>query len=396
MIGRINHKSNISDLFAMKITTIEYFRVPPRWLFVKITDSASNTGWGEASLEGHTEAVEGCLDSFRQRFVGIDADDIEHIWQLGYRMGFYRGGPVIMSALSGIDIALWDLKARRLGVPIYELLGGKVRTKLKVYAWIGGDRPSDVEVQARRRKEQGFRAVKMNATEDVGWLDSPSVLDETVERVMAVKALGLDAGVDFHGRLHKPMAKQLAKLLEPERPLFIEEPLLSEHAEGVAALSNLTTIPIALGERLHSRWDVKPFLEQRCVDILQPDVCHVGGISELLRIARMAEAYDVALAPHCPLGPIALAACVQVDAVCSNFAIQEMSLGIHYNVGGADLNSYTKNPEIWDVNDGMIKLMDGSGLGIEVDEEQVRAASRDCSAWRSTHFVGPGGEIREW
>lgn len=310
--------------------------------------------WGEATLEGHTEAVEGCLDAFRKRFLGLDADDIEHIWQLGFRGGFYRGGPVLMSALSGVDIALWDLKARRLGVPIYQLLGGKLRTQLKVYAWIGGDRPADVEAQARARMAQNFTAVKMNATEDLGWLDSPLQLDACVERVRIVRNLGLDVGVDFHGRVHRPMAKQLAKLLEPERPLFIEEPLLSEHIEGIRMLSESVSTPIALGERLHSRWDVKPFLEARCVDILQPDICHVGGISELLRIARMAETYDVALAPHCPLGPIALAACIQVDAVCANFAIQEMSLGIHYNVGGADLKSYTKNPEIWDVDSGKI------------------------------------------
>lgn len=236
----------------------------------------------------------------------------------------------------------------------------------------------------------------MNGTEDLGWLDSPSQLDSCLDRVKTVKSLGLDVGVDFHGRVHKPMARQLARLLEPERPLFLEEPLLSENGEAIAEIRQLVATPIALGERLHSRWDVKPFLESRSVDILQPDISHCGGISEMLRIARMAEAYDVALAPHCPLGPIALAANVQVDAVCSNFAIQEMSLGIHYNVGGADLKSYTKNPEIWDVADGMVKLMDGPGLGIEIDEAQVREAAKSATAWRSPHFVGPGGEAREW
>ncbi|PPJ55077.1 hypothetical protein CBER1_01449 [Cercospora berteroae] len=380
----------------MLIKTIEYFRLPPRWLFVKITDDAGNAGWGEASLEGHTEAVEGCLDSFAERFVGQEADDIEHIWQLGYRMGFYRGGPVLMSALSGVDIALWDLKARKLNLPIYQLLGGKVRDQLRVYAWIGGDRPNDVETMAKGRLAAGFTAVKMNATEDLGWLDSPSKLDACLERVRTVRRLGLDAGVDFHGRVHKPMAKQLAKLLEPERPLFIEEPLLSENVGEIQELSRHVSTPIALGERLHSRWDVKPFLEARCVDVIQPDIAHCGGISETHRIAKMAEAYDMALAPHCPLGPIALAASVHVDATCANFAIQEMPLGIHYNVGGSDLTSYHKNPEVWDVTDGYIKLMSGPGLGIEIDEDAVRAASSNIAAWRSPHFVGPGGEIREW
>ncbi|KAJ5729720.1 enolase C-terminal domain-like protein [Penicillium malachiteum] len=307
------------------IKQIEYFRVPPRWLFVKVTDSDNNVGWGEASLEGHTEAVEGCLDAFIERFFGFEANDIEHIWQNGYRMGFYRGGPILMTS--------------RFGVPIYEFLGGKVRDKLRVYAWIGGDRPGDVESQARGRIAQGFKTVKMNATEDLGWLDSPAALNASVERLKTVKSLGLDAGVDFHGRVHKAMAIQLAHKLAPHEPLFIEEPLLSEHPESVAALSKLVPTPIALGERLHSRWDVKPFLEAASVSILQPDISHVGGISELRRIAIMGEAYDVALAPHCPLGPIALAANIQVDAVSANFAIQEMSLGIHYNKDSADIET---------------------------------------------------------
>jgi galactonate dehydratase len=236
----------------------------------------------------------------------------------------------------------------------------------------------------------------MNATEDIGWLDSPSSLQFAVSRLQTVKELGMDAGMDFHGRVHKPMAKQLARLLEPHQPIFIEEPLLSEHIGGIKELSAQTSIPIALGERLHSRWDVRPFLEAGCVDILQPDISHVGGISEMRRIASMAETYDVAIAPHCPLGPIALAACCQVDATLSNFAIQEMSLGIHYNAGTQDLTSYIKNPEVWDVTDGYIGILEGPGLGIEVDEEWVRREGKDAKAWVSPGFIGPGGEVREW
>lgn len=236
----------------------------------------------------------------------------------------------------------------------------------------------------------------MNGTEDLGWLDSPSALQECVDRLRTVKTLGMDAGVDFHGRVHKPMAKQLAALLEPHQPLFIEEPLLSENLERIKALSEHTSTPIALGERLHSHWDVKRFLESGAVDILQPDVCHVGGISELRRIAYMCEADDVALAPHCPLGPIALAACVQVDTVTANFAIQEMSLGIHYNAGSQGITSYVKNPEVWSVKNGYIDLLTGPGLGIEIDEDQVRNLSVDAVPWISPGFIGPGGEVREW
>ncbi|KAF2659537.1 enolase C-terminal domain-like protein [Lophiostoma macrostomum CBS 122681] len=322
---------------------------------------------------------------------------IEQIWQSLHRT-FYRGGPILQSALSGIDIALWDLKARSLSLPLTSLLGGPVRSTLRVYAWIGGDRPSlsTLSTHASSRKSQGFTAVKMNATEDLGWLDSPSLLIESVERLKLVKKMGMDAGMDFHGRVHKPMAKQLATALEPHRPLFIEEPLLSENIEGIKALAQQTSIPIALGERLFSRWDVRPFLEAGCVDILQPDISHCGGISEMKRIAAMAETYDVALAPHCPLGPIALAACCAVDATVANFAIQEMGLGIHYNDGSQDLSSYIKNPEVWAVRDGYIDILKGPGLGIEVDEEMVRKLAKDAKAWISPTFEGPGGELREW
>lgn len=303
-----------------------------------------------------------------------------------------------MSALAGIDIALWDLKARKLNVPLYQLLGGKVRHKIKVYAWIGGDRPRDVEVAAKARHAQGFRAVKMNATEDIDWLDSPRALETSVERLKTVKALGMDAGLDFHGRLHKPMAKQLAKALEPHQPLFIEEPLLSEHSEGIKQLSLLITVPIALGERLYSRWDVKRFLQDASVDILQPDISHCGGISEMKRIATMAEAYDVAIAPHCPLGPIALAASIQFAMSTPNFVIQEMSLGIHYNIeaGDYDINNYVKDKSIWEVTDGYVQGLHGVGLGIEVDEEEVREVAKTATPWMLKGFIGPDGGIREW
>jgi galactonate dehydratase len=238
----------------------------------------------------------------------------------------------------------------------------------------------------------------MNATADVDWLDSPRALDSSLERLKAVKALGLDVALDFHGRLHKPMAKQLARLLEPYTPLFIEEPLLSEHPEGIAQLSKLTTTPIALGERLYSRWDVKRFLQDASIDVLQPDISHVGGISEIKKISAMAEAYDVAVAPHCPLGPIALAASIQVALSTPNFAIQEMSLGIHYNTeaGEHDLHSYVKDPSIFNVANGHVKAPEGIGLGIEVNEEVVRRISKLAQPWLPKEFYGVDGAIREW
>ena len=238
----------------------------------------------------------------------------------------------------------------------------------------------------------------MNATEDINWLDSPSTLQSCVERLKQVKALGLDAGLDFHGRLHRPMAKQLAKALEPYQPLFIEEPLLCEHPEAIKQLSNHTTIPIAFGERLYTRWDVKRFLEDASVDVLQPDIAHAGGISETKRIATLAETYDVAIAPHCPLGPIALAASMQVAISTPNFVIQEMSLGMHYNVeaGDIDLNSYLVDKTVFNIEEGYVPALTKPGLGIEIDEDLVRRISKETEPWQPKEFHGPDGCIREW
>lgn len=378
------------------ISKIETFRVPPRWLFVRVETKDGIVGWGEASLEGHAEAVEGAFESLRDRCFGADAANIEDIWQIAHRLGFYRGGPVLMSALSGIDQALWDIKGKTLGVPVWQLLGGAVRNRIQAYAWIGGDSPSEVVEQAQQRRAQGFRAVKMNGTGDIGHLESPAVLDAAVDRVARVRETGLDVAVDFHGRIHKPMARQLVSLLEPLRPLFIEEPLLSEQPEAIRQIAAQTSIPIALGERLYSRWDFKPFLEGAIIDVAQPDLSHAGGISECRRIASLAETYDVAIAPHCPLGPIALAACVQLAVATPNFVIQEMSLGIHYNSEEHDLLTYLQDPSPFDLKDGMIDAPQAPGLGISIDEARVRHAAATPHRWRNPVWRGPDGSIREW
>ena len=379
----------------MKIGRIETFYVPPRWLFVRIETEDGAVGWGEASLEGHAEAVDGAFEALRDRFIGHDARRIEDIWQVAYRGGFYRGGPVLMSALAGLEQALWDLKGRAFGLPAWEMLGGKVRDKIRAYAWIGGDRPDDVAAAARARREQGFSAIKMNATAELDWIGTPRLFDEVLERVQAAQGEGVDVGLDFHGRVHKPMAKQLAKALEPFGLLFIEEPLLSENVEGLAQIANLTATPIALGERLYSRWDFKPFFESRSVDIIQPDLSHAGGLSECRKIAAMAEAYDIAVAPHCPLGPMALAACLQLAACTPNVAIQEMSLGIHYNVGH-DLLNFVTNPEALSPVEGYLPIPDKPGLGVDIDEAAVREAHRERHRWRNPIWRHPDGSFAEW
>jgi galactonate dehydratase len=379
----------------VKIGRIETFLVAPRWLFVRVEADGGAFGWGEASLEGHAEAVVGAFEPLRDRFVGHDAFAIEDVWQVAYRGGFYRGGPVLMSALAGLEQALWDLKGRALGLPVWQMLGGKVRDSIRAYAWIGGDRPHEIGDAARARREQGFSAVKMNATAELDWIGTPKLFDEVIERVRAAQAEGMDVGLDFHGRVHRPMAKQLARALEPLGLLFIEEPLLSENPEGLAQIAQLTSIPIALGERLYSRWDFKPFFEKGAVDIIQPDLSHAGGILECRKIAAMAEAYDVAVAPHCPLGPLALASCLQLAACTPNVAIQEMSLGIHYNVG-ADLYSYCSDEGALRPADGALRIPDGPGLGVDINEAAVREAAKEGHRWRNPVWRHKDGSFAEW
>jgi galactonate dehydratase len=303
-----------------------------------------------------------------------------------------------MSALSGIDQALWDIKGRALGMPVHKLLGGPVRTRIRVYSWIGGDRPADTAAAAKERAALGFTAVKMNGTEELNWIDSHARIDAAVANVAAVReAVGADfgIGVDFHGRVYRPMAKTLMRELEPFRPMFIEEPVLSENAEALADLAGLTSIPIALGERLYSRWDFKPILAAGHVDIIQPDPSHAGGITETRKIAAMAEAHDVALALHCPLGPIALAANLQLDAICHNAGIQEQSLGIHYNKTN-DLLDYVTDPGVFRYADGWVNIPDGPGLGVEVNEAYVRERAAEGHRWRNPVWRHPDGSFAEW
>ena len=318
----------------MKIRSYELFKVPPRWLFLKIETDEGITGWGEPIVEGRADTVKAAVDEIMQTMMGKDPMPIEDHWNTIYRSGFYRGGPILMSALSGIDQALWDIKGKFFKTPVFELMGGKARDKMKVYTWIAGDRPADIGKAAREAKKNGFTAVKMNATDEMQIIDSYQKIEKVLERVASFReAVGytVDLGIDFHGRLHKAMAKVLARELEPFHPMFIEEPVLPENNEALREIANSCSIPIATGERMYSRWHFKELLQSGYAAIIQPDLSHAGGITECKKILSMAEAYDVAAAPHCPLGPIALAACLQVDATCYNAFIQEQSLGIHYN-----------------------------------------------------------------
>ena len=382
----------------MKIAKINAYLVRPRWCMVEIETDAGVTGWGEAVIEGKAATVAAAVGEMEEYLIGKDPSKIEDIWNLLYRAAFYRGGPILMSAISGIDQALWDIKGKVLGVPVYELLGGACRDRMKVYSWIGGDRPSDVAAAAKQKMDEGFTAIKMNATEELQMVDSYDKIDAVLERVASIReACGKYFGIaiDFHGRVHKPMAKVLAKKLEEFDPMFIEEPVLCEQMEDFKEIAAACNIPIATGERLFSKYDFKRLLTAGGVDIIQPDLSHAGGISEVRKIAAMAEAYDVALAPHCPLGPIALAACLQVDAVSYNAVIQEQSIGIHYNVGKSVLD-YVKNPEDFAFVGGSVELPKKAGLGVEVNKELVLEENEHPHHWKNPVWRHADGSIAEW
>ena len=382
----------------MKITSVNTYFVRPRWGFVEITTDSGIVGWGEAVLEGHASAVLAAVNEMKDYLIGADPSRIEDIWSTIYRAGFYRGGGVLMSAISGIDQALWDIKGKYFGAPVYELIGGACRDKMKVYSWIGGDRPSDVANAAKEKQNEGFSAIKMNATEELQMIDTYDKIDAVLERVAAIReACGKYFGIaiDFHGRVHKPMAKVLAKKLEEFDPMFIEEPVLCEHMECFKEIAAACNIPIATGERLFSKYDFRRLLEVGGVDIIQPDLSHAGGISEVRKIAAMAEAYDVALAPHCPLGPIALAACLNVDAVSYNAVIQEQSIGIHYNVGKSVLD-YVTNTSDFDFKDGYVDLPHIPGLGVMVNRELVIEENKNPHNWKNPVWRHKDGSVAEW
>ncbi|TFE29394.1 galactonate dehydratase [Cohnella luojiensis] len=382
----------------MKITKMETFIVPPRWLFLRMETDAGIVGWGEPIIEGKARTVQAAVEELSGYLIGKDPLNIEDHWQVMYRGGFYRGGAILMSAIAGIDQALWDIKGKYHNAPIYQLMGGACRQKMKVYSWIGGDRPADVGEAALRAQAEGFTAIKMNGTEELQYVDSYAKIDQVLERVAAVRGAAgphIGIGIDFHGRVHKPMAKILAKELEPFRPMFIEEPVLPENNEALREIANATHIPIATGERMFSRWDFKKLLTDGYADIIQPDVSHAGGITECKKIASMAEAYDVALAPHCPLGPIALAACLQVDATCHNAFIQEQSLGIHYNQGN-DLLDYVTDSSVFAYTDGFVAIPGGPGLGIEINEEHVRKMAEIGHDWKNPLWRHQDGSVAEW
>lgn len=361
------------------------------------------TGWGEAIVPKRAGAVLGAVDDLARNVTGADPDRIEDLWQRMRRGGFFRDGPVLATAAAAIEHALWDIKGHRYGLPAHEFLGGAVRDRVRVYAWVGGDRPADVVAGVRARVAQGYTAVKMNATAELDLLDRASALDEVIARVAAVRdefGNSVDLALDFHGRVHRPMARALLRELEQFSLMWVEEPLPPGQEDLLPQLASVAgRTPLATGERLLTPEAFARLLAGGGVDIIQPDVS-LTGLFGMEKLCRMAEAYDVAVAPHCPNGPVSLAASLQVACCAGNVAICEQSLGLHYHQGyeglpRGEMPDYLADPSVLTPSGGALNRPAGPGLGITVNAGAVRARAAD---W---HLADPqwrlaDGRLAEW
>jgi galactonate dehydratase len=374
----------------MKITKLETFLVKPRSLFLKIHTDEGLVGLGEPILEGRALTCAQAVAELAPYLIGQDPTRVMHHWQAMYRHAFYRGGPLLTSALSGVEQALWDLAGKAVGLPVYRLLGGQMRDRIRIYRGVGGRTPEEAVANAKACVAEGYTAMKTGVAggRSARIVESPAFVERAVNTFAAMReAVGkeIDIAIDFHGAISPQTASLLIKALEPYQPLFIEEPVQCQNVDVLADLARKTHIPIATGERLFTKWGFRDVLERRAASILQPDISHAGGIFEGRLIAGMAESYYAAIAPHCPLGCIALASCIQLDASIPNFLIQEQgSLGV----------GYLKQPFV--VRDGFVDLPTGPGLGIELDEEALALQITEDD-WKNPQSFHPDdGSVTDW
>jgi galactonate dehydratase len=365
----------------MRITKLETFLVKPRWLFLKMHTDEGLVGLGEPMLEGRALTVAKAVEELEPYLIGKDPTRVMYHWQAMYKHAFYRGGPILTSALSGVEHALWDLAGKAVGLPVYKMLGGPLHDRIRIYAHCHGATDEEAAENARQRVAEGFTALKTGVVggRPARIVENPAFVERVTRRFAAMReAAGkdVDIAIDFHGAVSPQTSALLIKALEPYQPMFIEEPVQCQNVEVLADLARKTHLPIATGERVYTKWGFREVLEKGAASILQPDIAHAGGIFEGRLIAGMAEAYYAAIAPHCPLGPVALAACIQLDAAIPNFLCQEqVSLG----------EGYLKEP--FKVVDGFVPLPTAPGLGIELDEEAM--ADKIGHDWRNPQTFHP-------
>jgi galactonate dehydratase len=354
----------------MKIAQVEQFFPRMRTRLIKITTDNGIVGWGESTLEGRPKGVTGVIEELTSYLIGKDPLLIEHHWQHIYRSAFYRGGPVVMTALSSIDQALWDIAGKHYNVPIYNLLGGAVRDRIRVYAHWGIRSQTDEGLESSKKRleklqKMGYTAFKSGPSGKWRGHEPPSVIDDFVKCAYLMREwVGSDVELafDFHGKFTPALAIEICHKMKGMRPMFVEEPVPQENVDALKLVSDHVPFPIATGERFLTRWGFRETFEKQAVAYIQPDVSHVGGISELKKVANMAEIYYMHIMPHCAIGPVALAASLQVDAVVPNFLIQEQ---VDASLGNGLLK------QNWVVKDGFIDLPRKPGLGFEINEKEA-------------------------
>jgi len=392
-------KSNYKRGVNVKITKLEVIKVKPRWMFLKMYTDTDIIGLGEPVLEGHCTSIEAVIKEFEEYLIGKDPMQIEHHVQALYRGGFYRGGPLMLSAISGIEQAMWDIKGKYYNCPVYEMLGGKCRDKIRMYthikrAGVAGEFPIEEMLDiADERLKDGYTALKYSIIPPIKAVENPENTEKHIERFARVRERignGVDLAIDFHGRVSPAMANILIEKLKPYNPMFIEEPCLPENVDCMVNISRKTTVPIAAGERLFGKWQYRELIEKQAVSIIQPDICHVGGIYEGRKLAAMIEMYYGTVAPHNPLGPISLASCIQLDACIPNFLVQEHP----GNPDKSDLGvGYIKEPFV--IKDGYIDVPTKPGLGIELDEDALKDKIYD-GKWTTPRQYYEDGSNADW
>lgn len=379
----------------MKIAKIEQFFPRPRTRLVKVTTDNGLVGWGETTLEAKPKSVHGAVEEIADYLIGKDPLRIEHHWQHIYRHAFFRSGAILMSALSGLDQALWDIAGKHYGVPVYQLLGGAVRDRIRVYAhWGLRELTDEAKEQSKARLEMlqksGYTAFKSGPGGKWRGHEPPAVIDKFVECAYTMREwVGPDVELafDFHGKMTPALAIEICHELKGMRPLFVEEPIPQENVDALKLVSDHVPFPIATGERLLTRWQFREIFEKNAVAYIQPDISHTGGITELKKIANMAEVYYMHILPHCAIGPVAFTASMHVDAVVPNFLAQEQ---IDKGLGDGLL------VDDWQVKDGYIELPTKPGLGIEIDEKEAQQNIEYTEELGGEFYDDRDGSVLDW
>jgi len=375
-----------------KIIDYDLYKVPPRWLFLRLHTNDGVVGWGEATVEGHVRPVSSAVKKLLEKYIlGSEASRIEDHWQTMYKGSFHRGGPILMSAISSIDQALWDIKGKLLDTPVYELLGGKVRDQIYTYRWVGGGSVDELSDQAIEATKNSCSAIKMHATSKLKQIDKPEKITQATDRIKAVReAVGqdIDIAVDCHGRVSMPMAKQLVSALEPYSPMFIEEPVLPEYSHRLPELASDTTAPLATGERLYTRFAFRPVIEKNGVDIVQPNISIAGGITEAKKIASMADTHDIALAPAHADGSISFISCLHLCLTTPNAVV------LDYGNENTTYSYFENSPVEFPEN--AIALKDNPGLGIQIDINRIKEKSDRAIDWQNPTWRHDDNSIAEW